>query len=180
MWCNKAATGVTQVITCSHYLEIIVVSSIDTVPLYESKQWIIIWGAKDKSSSHSCTCAKTYLIQPLHFFHIWKVDLWTNDTGRLWAPIWHRGVKWPHDLRRAVKIFFWTRGLSTSLLRCTGQNVHYIAIYKMFIYKIFNLEAVREQRLKNLTLMWSQTFRKLPTTCTSAFPPNHIDTRSQD
>lgn len=24
----------------------------------------------------------TYLIQPLHFFHIWKVDLWTSNIGQ--------------------------------------------------------------------------------------------------
>ena len=45
----------------------------------------------------------TYLIQPLHFFHIWKVDLWTSNIGQAWAQIQHSSAKWPPALSRGVK-----------------------------------------------------------------------------
>lgn len=80
---------------------------------------------------HSCTCAKsdtkkkkTYLIQPLHFFHIWKVDLWTSNMGEAWTQTRHGSVKWPPALSRAVKILemivlgiFWACGLNRNRLQ---------------------------------------------------------------
>lgn len=64
-----------------------------------------------------------YLIQPLHFFHIWKVDLWTSNIGQAWAQIQHSSAKWPPALSREVKKITKKLILVTFLWACgTGKS----------------------------------------------------------